>query len=406
MNHNRKVFIAVMGVTGSGKSTFIKTASQMNVDIGHDLTSCKFFLGEPLKPKLTHRFVGTSNVMDYTFELEDYEITLIDTPGFNDTFQSETTVLKNIASWLDLTYRNPPHTKLNGIVYMQAITDRKMYGSTLRNLLMFRELCGENPLKNVILVTTGWGTAAASGNLSQATENERQLRTEPKFWANMIRRGSDIKKFEDTRESALDIIFSLVDRKPTVLKIQKELVDENRNLIETSAGHVVNEEIKKLEEKYRAELLELAKQMEEAKAKQDRELQEVLAISKKELERLKLDARHAQDQLDYERRNHQRQYDQDLEDMKREMLRHKDQIELQLKAQHIEDRLQFEGIVEQLRANEYKVRQEERIVLEKKIAELEKGNVKNKKGNGKKLLVSLAGILGAVAMSFLGFPLA
>ena len=42
MNQNRKVFIAVMGVTGSGKSTFIKTASQLNVDIGHDLTSCKF----------------------------------------------------------------------------------------------------------------------------------------------------------------------------------------------------------------------------------------------------------------------------------------------------------------------------------------------------------------------------
>jgi chromosome segregation ATPase len=276
----------------------------------------------------------------------------------------------------------------------------------LRNLLMFRELCGENPLKNVILVTTGWGRAAKAGILGQATQNERQLRTEPQFWANMIKRGSDIKKFQDTRESALEIIFGLVDRKPTILKIQKELVDENRNLVDTSAGHVVNEEIKRLEEKYRAELLELAQQMEEAKARQDKELQEVLADSKKELERLKEDARHAQDELNYERRNHQRQHDQDLEDMKREVRRHKEQVELQLKAQRIEDRLQFEGIVQQLRDNEYKVRQEERMVLEQKIAELEKSAEKNKRGSGKKLLVSLAGILGAVAMSFLGFPLA
>jgi len=36
----RKVFIAVMGVTGSGKSTFIRIASQLDVNIGHDLMSC------------------------------------------------------------------------------------------------------------------------------------------------------------------------------------------------------------------------------------------------------------------------------------------------------------------------------------------------------------------------------
>lgn len=37
-----KVFIAVMGVTGSGKSTFIQTASELDaIDIGHDLKSCR-----------------------------------------------------------------------------------------------------------------------------------------------------------------------------------------------------------------------------------------------------------------------------------------------------------------------------------------------------------------------------
>jgi ABC-type lipoprotein export system ATPase subunit len=38
----KKIFIAVMGVTGAGKSTFIKAASGLdNVLVGHDLTSCK-----------------------------------------------------------------------------------------------------------------------------------------------------------------------------------------------------------------------------------------------------------------------------------------------------------------------------------------------------------------------------
>jgi ATPase subunit of ABC transporter with duplicated ATPase domains len=38
----RKIYIAVMGVTGAGKSTFIRTASGLEgVDVGHDLKSCE-----------------------------------------------------------------------------------------------------------------------------------------------------------------------------------------------------------------------------------------------------------------------------------------------------------------------------------------------------------------------------
>jgi len=36
------VFIAVMGVTGAGKSTFISLASEIDkIEIGHDLRSCE-----------------------------------------------------------------------------------------------------------------------------------------------------------------------------------------------------------------------------------------------------------------------------------------------------------------------------------------------------------------------------
>lgn len=38
----KKIFIAVMGVTGAGKSSFIKAASGLDeVAVGHDLTSCR-----------------------------------------------------------------------------------------------------------------------------------------------------------------------------------------------------------------------------------------------------------------------------------------------------------------------------------------------------------------------------
>lgn len=42
------------------------------------------------------------------FEHDNLRITLIDTPGFNDTLRSETEILRDVADWLDITYRNPP----------------------------------------------------------------------------------------------------------------------------------------------------------------------------------------------------------------------------------------------------------------------------------------------------------
>lgn len=44
------VMIAVMGVTGAGKSTFISTLTERDVEIGHDLTSCT----SPQEVSLTH----------------------------------------------------------------------------------------------------------------------------------------------------------------------------------------------------------------------------------------------------------------------------------------------------------------------------------------------------------------
>lgn len=261
-----EVFIAVMGVTGSGKSTFIQTASELDaIDIGHDLKSC------------------TAHVIAYRFQHDGFNITLIDTPGFNDTLRSETEVLKEIADWLDVTYRN--NVRLTGIIYLQALTDRKMYGSSLRNLKMFRQLCGDNPLKNVVLATTGWGTAEKSGNLQKAADNENQLETDPDFWEPLIKRGSTTARFTDTQESALEIIMSLAGRAPVTLQIQRELVEEEKNLIDTAAGTTVNEEMKKLEAKYKAEVSKIQQDMDEALSMRDQEMHDALDESKQTFQR-------------------------------------------------------------------------------------------------------------------------
>jgi hypothetical protein len=374
--------------------------------------------------------VGTTQVQPYNLECLGEEIVLIDTPGFNDTLRSESEILKDIAGWLDYTFRNPPQIKLTGIIYMQAITDRRMYGSTLRNLKMFKELCGESPLKNVVLVTTGWGAAKLSGELDKAAGNEDQLRREQEFWKPLIQRGAQVARFEDTKDSALSVIMSLVGKEPQILQIQKELVMDNSDLINTSAGRVVNEEMKKLEDKYKRELAEIQKEMAEAIAARDVEIQESLAISRAQIEKLRDDARRAQDELQYKSRNDARAAEslrnelqdvqQKLENMKTEQRKQSDakleqsladqrrefqEASMQIKAEQIEQQMKFDGIVNQLRANEQRIRHEERMFLEAKIAELENRGGRKKHGLGSELLKSLVGGLGGVAMSALGFPL-
>ncbi len=331
--------------------------------------------------------------------------------------RSETEILKEIADWLAATYRKK--VRLTGIIYLQALTDRKMYGSSLRNLKMFRQLCGDNPLKNVVLATTGWGTAKSAGTLGRAKENEKQLETDPDFWEPLIKRGSTTARFEDSQESALEIIMSLVDRPPVTLQIQRELVIEEKKLIDTAAGTTVNEEIKKLESKYKAEISKIQQEMDEALSTRDQEMHEALDESKQAFEKRLSQVRREQQALIYERRNEHRRLQDELEETKWELRRtaqqQQEDRELQARAQKIEDHMHYEQIIAHLRENAHKVRKEERTFLEEKINEVESASAgpsdttttkkMSKRGKGVKILCKLAPILGSVAMSCLGFPM-
>jgi len=89
LNKNDMI-IAVMGPTGSGKSTFIKTASGAEDIVGHSLQSC------------------TTEITSYEvlWDMGDSQISIIfvDTPGFDDTTKSDTEILKLISNWLKETY--------------------------------------------------------------------------------------------------------------------------------------------------------------------------------------------------------------------------------------------------------------------------------------------------------------
>lgn len=83
---------------------------------------------------------------------------LVDTPGFNDTNQherSETAILSSLMDWMKEAHSE--RLLLSGIIYLYPINEARMTGSNVRNLNMFRRLCGDNNMQNVFLVTTKWG---------------------------------------------------------------------------------------------------------------------------------------------------------------------------------------------------------------------------------------------------------
>jgi hypothetical protein len=104
-----------------------------------------------------------------------------------------------------------------------------MAGTPLKNLRMFRELCGKKALENIILVTTMWDEVEEN----VGTEREKELRG--KYWKAMIDQGSATARYQGTLESAWDIVEHFTTQRQAVL-LQKEMVDLKKQLPETNAG--------------------------------------------------------------------------------------------------------------------------------------------------------------------------
>ncbi|KAH6855718.1 P-loop containing nucleoside triphosphate hydrolase protein [Chaetomium sp. MPI-CAGE-AT-0009] len=215
------IWIALVGVTGSGKSTFISHCVDEPVQVGHSLKSC------------------TEEVALYSFIHETgVKVNLVDTPGFDDDNMSDLEVLRILASWLGMAYENK--IRLNGIIYLHRITDVRMQGSGGRNLKIFQAMCGLEALSNVTLATTRWEEIAED----LGTRRERELEETPDYWGWMKQNGSRIERHYDNRDSALRLIDIYLDFPRRVsLEIQEELVVRKQQLEQTSAGREVAKDL-------------------------------------------------------------------------------------------------------------------------------------------------------------------
>ena len=141
---------------------------------------------------------------------------------------------------------------LGGVIYLQSIADKRMMGTTRRNLDMFSQLCGEKALPRVVLGTTNWG------EVDENVGKEREQQLAQTFWNTMTASGSKSLRFDKTQRSArafLDTILNQLEftengeiLSNNVLRIQDELVVHNRNIPETAAGQKLRYSLEQLGE--------------------------------------------------------------------------------------------------------------------------------------------------------------
>lgn len=254
------IIIAVMGITGCGKTTFVNLFAQEPLEVGHGLDSC------------------TVSVQVATCRTEDgTKIYLVDTPGFDDTYRSDSEILREVALWLNKAHME--NVKLSGIIFLQRISDFRIGGSGIKNIKMFQKLCGEETLASVVLATTMWDQV----DRRSAKEREEQLKREPQLWKKMIDHGSKVYRHDNEKRSATKIIDYLIARKrPVTLDIQREMVDQEKDLVDTGAGSELASNVELLIKNYERKLKNLERELREAREKHNQEDREILEQAKRE----------------------------------------------------------------------------------------------------------------------------
>lgn len=168
--------------------------------------------------------------------------------------------------------------KLAGIIYLHDISQTRMLGTMRKSLVMFRQLCGDDALKNVILGTTKWGDVKRDVGIKR----EQQLAET--HWKEVIDHGAEMAQFRNTQKSALAIIDLIVNRNQAkALLIQEEVVDLQLSLPETEAGKALRSTLD--------QLLQAQKDMAQRLPEDDerfQENQEQLRSTLKQIEELKI----------------------------------------------------------------------------------------------------------------------
>jgi hypothetical protein len=314
---------------------------------------------------------GTSAVSMYIMEHAGLTVHLIDTPGLNDTYRSESDVLKEVSFWLSKAYASDCF--LNGIIYLHDISAPRWTASTKRGLIFLKALCGAENYDSIVLLTTKWDLVP----LEKGKDRQRELVSKPEMWGDLEARGSFVYPHSTGRVSALSLIEHIIFKnKKYLLAIQRELRNGSDNLNDTELGR----EISRLWQEEVNDLNEQRRQLVERDTRRD------AAISRKQIEasisefKSDIDQKIAIRRSDIEstRRTHRQLHQEwernarlDLEAVQRRLVVNQDQIIAMEQRMKDQDVLQGQiDLVQSLSSDLERLRSEENALYRAKKAKM------------------------------------
>lgn len=166
---------------------------------------------------------------------------------------------------------------------MHRISDVRIGGTSLLNFRIFQKLCGNEILRNALIVTTMWSDV----DPKQGENRERELATADDLFKPVLDNGAQLVRHDGTLESAQAILrMFTTTNEDTTLRIQRELVDEGKEIIDTAAGAELARHLSEQAGRLEGRSRKLQKRMQEASLADDEDdwitLQSELDVMQKE----------------------------------------------------------------------------------------------------------------------------
>ncbi|KAK5652804.1 hypothetical protein OQA88_9470 [Cercophora sp. LCS_1] len=215
---SRPVKVILAGMTGAGKTTFASVASGQRLRVGHGLDPC------------------TQEPQAVKFKLDNRDVILIDTPGFDDTTRSDIEILAETGEWLE-KQGFTKNTIFDGLILPHPITEERLDSRMEKQRTrLIQDILGREAYKRVIIATTMWGTIAEEYH--DTFEEEMGFRKGKGGVRNDFHDGgATFVRHDNTQDSAHRIIRTIVERSARAEEtlLQKEMGSTFR-FADTSAG--------------------------------------------------------------------------------------------------------------------------------------------------------------------------
>ncbi|KAK0648163.1 P-loop containing nucleoside triphosphate hydrolase protein [Cercophora newfieldiana] len=221
--HKNDVMIALLGLTGAGKSTFANVASgRESVKVGHTIYPC------------------TQDPQAVRFILDGRRIALIDTPGFDDDKRSDVRILEDIAKWMADRGYLATH-QLDGLILLHPVTAHRVGGTERKRTKLLEKILGRNAYKRIVIATTMWDQIKSEDDMKERIQGRTK-----DLWKDLIDGGAKIVTHHNNQESARAIIRDIINMSVKHGKLQPQLQTEltaNPQLVETTAGKTVKAQL-------------------------------------------------------------------------------------------------------------------------------------------------------------------